>query len=187
MESFLLNYKWKKVFDINKNIIWEISGVVFDIEFEKVIWFIYKKSFLSFWVFLLENIINKLENGFVIKNKNSKKRYYEIIWKKVLNEEMQNIWFIEDIEFNFKYKLKYIIIDWWYIFPSIEIINKTKINIKKDIRKVSSSIILAYKKDCIIIKDKQSIKENKKTLENISKIFINIKNPSFNINQKNYE
>lgn len=187
MESFLFDYKWKKILDINKNTIWEISGVIFDVEFEKVIWFIYKKSFLAFKIFLFEDIIWKLENEFIIKTKKSKKRYYEIIWKTIKNEELENIWIVEDIEFDDKYKLKYMIIDWWYIFPSIELINKTKINIKKDIRKVSSSVILSYKKECIIIKDKQSIKENKKTLENISKIFINIKNPSFNINQKNYE
>lgn len=182
MENFLNDYKSKKVFDLNKNIIWEISWVIYDIDFEKIIWFIYKKSFLSFEIFLIENILKKDEDWFIIKPKKSKKKYYEIIWKTVKNEEMQNIWFIEDIEFDYNYKLKYIIIDWWYIFPSIEIINKTKINIKKDIRKISKKSILSYEKDFIIIEDREFIKENKKTLENISKIFINIKKPSFNIN-----
>ena len=41
-----------------------------------------------------------------------------------------------------------------------------------------------YEKDYIIIENKNKLKENKNTLENISKIFINIQNPSYNLNIK---
>ncbi len=183
MKTFLEDFYQKKIFGEKKNQIWEIYWLLFDIEFEKVVWFIYKKSFLNFESFLFEDITWEYKNWFTIKINTSKTEYYEIIWKKVLNEEWQNLWTIEDIEFDDNNKLKFLIIDWWYNFSGIKIINKTKIKVDKDIRKISKENILSYEKDYILIKDKEFIKENKKTLENISKIFINIESPSYNINQ----
>lgn len=182
MKTFLSHFKAKKVYDLENNQIWEISGILFEIDFQKVVWFIYKKSFISYDVFLFEDIFLENEKWFFINLNKTKTEYYEIIWKNVKNEDFQNLWVVEDVEFDLTNKLKYIIVDCWYNFSNIEILSKTKISIKKDIRKISQKNIISYQKDYIVVKDKNFLKENKKTFENISKIFINIPNPNYNIN-----
>lgn len=183
MKTFLSDYKWKKVYNKLNWLLWEITWVLFDIDYEKVVGFIYKKSFLNYQAFLFKNILKENEDWFLIKETKKIHDFYEIIWKNVKNEDFEHLWYIEDVEFDFNYKIKDIIVDFWYSFLDFEVISKTKINIKKDIRKISKKSILSYEKDFIVIKDKNVLKENKKTLENISKIFINIKKPSYNINQ----
>lgn len=181
-QSFLNNYKWALVLNNNKDLLWYISWLLFDVDFEKVIWCIYKKSFLKYWYFLFEDILTKKDFEFIINENTNEKEFYEIIWKDVKNEDLITLWNIEDIDFDITYKLKNIYIDYWYIFSI-----KTSKILKKNIIKISKKAILSYEKDFIIIKDKQTIKENKKTFENISKIFINIPTPNYNINQNKYE
>lgn len=188
MKTFLIDFYQIHVFDNKLNSLWDINWVLFDIDYEKIVWFIYKKNFLTFDYFLLEDIIS-MNKKIIIKSKNkiNSDNYYDIIWKKVKNEDLENIWIIEDIEFDLTYKLKNIIIDCWYIFSSQEIINNSQINIKKDIRKINKNNILSYEKNYILLNDKNILKKNKKILENISKIFINIPKPIYNINKKKYE
>jgi hypothetical protein len=59
--------------------------------------------------------------------------------------------------------------------------------LKRNIIKISQKAILAYEKDCVVIQEKQTKKENKKTLENIRKVFINIPEPNYNLNFNKYE
>lgn len=189
MISFLLQFKWKKVSLENKKEFWEISWVVFDINYEKIIWFTYKKHFLKYDFFLIKDIISYNDDLFLVKLNTSSWDYfvYDLILKQVRDYSNNILWNIEDIEFDITYKLKNIIIDAWYNLSSIEIISPTKISIKRNLIKISKKAILSYNKDYVLIESRNIIKENKKTLENISKIFINIPNPSYNINFKKYD
>lgn len=180
--SFSVNFNQKKVYDKKNKLLWVISGFLFDIDFEKITWCVYKKWFLKYWYFLFEDILSIEDDFFIINKFKKSKEFYEIIWKIVKNEDGRILWSIDDVEFDITNKLKYIYVDCWYSF----LINTSKI-LQKNISKISKKAILSYEKDCVIIKDKQSIKENKKTLENISKIFINIPTPNYNINLKKYE
>jgi hypothetical protein len=162
--------------------IWRIVWLIFDIKEEKAIWFIYKKNFINYDYFLFEDIL-KLDEEKIIVNIKDKKdiiNIYEIIGKTVKNEELKNIWTIEDIEFDLNFKLKSIIIDEWYNLSSLEIVNKKRISIKKWIRKFSKKYIISYEKEYIIVRDKLLIDNNKKSLENFYKIFINVWNPTYN-------
>ncbi len=181
-QSFLNTYKWALVSNNKNDLLWYICWLLFDVDYEKVIWCIYKKSFLKYWYFLFEDILSKKDFEFIIKENTNEKEFYEIIWKDVKNEDFITLWTIEDIDFDLTNKLKNIYIDYWYFFS----IWTSRI-LQRNIIKISKKAILSYQKDFIIIKDKQSIKENKKTLENISKIFINIPTPNYNINQNKYE
>jgi len=58
---------------------------------------------------------------------------------------------------------------------------------QRNTRKISAKAIVSYEKESIIIKDIPFIKENKKTLENIRKVFINIPEPNYNLNFNTYE
>lgn len=188
MLSFLWNFKWKKIFDTYENEIWEICWVVFNLYNEKIIWFRYKKSFLKYNFFLLEDILSNHNNIFHINEKSfDDHNIYDLILKQVRDICDSIVWNIEDIEFDMNYNLKKIIIDCGYNVSSIEIISPTKIAIKKNIIKIQKKSVLFYEKDFIVIENKNIIKENKKTLENLSKIFINIPNPSYNINLNKYE
>ena len=44
MISFCKKYKWESVFDVNKQKIWIISWIILDLNNQKLVWFIYKKS-----------------------------------------------------------------------------------------------------------------------------------------------
>lgn len=188
MISFLSEYKWRKVFDNLWKNLWYIHWVVFDINYEKVIWFTYKKGFLNYDFFLIDNIIKTDLDNIIINQKYlEKKDYYDLIWIQVKNTNNENLWNIDDIEFDLTYKLKYIIIDMWYNLSSIDVINPKNISIKKSYIKIKKNAILSYKSDYVLIEDKDFVKENKKTLENIAKIFINIPTPSYNINLIKYE
>lgn len=183
MNIFFLDYKYTKVFDKKLNLLWEIQWVVFDIDYEKIIWFSYKKKFLKTRFFLLKEILLKDETKIILsKIHNEKKYYYELIWKQVKDIENNILWYIFDVEFDILFKLKNIKIDIWYDLSSVQILSPTKISIKRNYIDIEKKSILKYEKNYIIIENKNTIKENKKTLENISKIFINIPIPSYNIN-----
>lgn len=183
MKNFL-NYKWKNVINQNKTSLWKISWVIFSVKYEKIVWFIFKKNFINYDYFFVENIVSNWKNNVKIENKekNNFDYIYEIIWKTVKNEDFKIIWTVEDIEFDEYYNLINIIIDEWFSFSSLEIINKKNIKLKKSFKKVQKNNILSYKKDFIVIKDKESI-NNEKILENFSKIFINMKSPNYYLNK----
>lgn len=189
MMSFLSDFHWKKVYDEQKNELGNISWVVFDIVWEKIVGCVFKKMFLKYDYFLLSEILSNKKEEIIIKNESKEERIlYDLILKQVRDDFSWVIWNIEDIEFDrLNWELKYIIIDCGYNLTSIEVLSPTKISIKKNIIKVSKKAILSYEKDYILIENKRRIKENKKTLENISKIFINIPNPSYNINPITYD
>lgn len=184
MISFLSSYKLKKVFDKNRNLLWDIIWVIFDINYEKIIWFIYKKTFLKYDFFLIQDILENTDKYILIESSNIEEidNYYDLIWKQVRNIDNKILWNIDDIEFDITYKLKNLIVDTWYNISSVEVISPTKLSIKKNFIKISQKAILSYENDYILIDDNNLIKENKKTLEKISETFINIPNPSYNIN-----
>lgn len=168
---------------IDNTVFWKVVWVLFSIKNEEIKWFIVKKSFITYDYFLIEDIKEVNENEIII-NKNEKSEIeftYEIIWKIVKNEEKRSLWIVQDLEFDNFYKLKSIIIDEWYFLSWIEIVDKKQLTIKKSLRKVSKKHIISYEKDCIIIKDKLLIDNNKKNLENFYKIFITMWNPSYNL------
>lgn len=184
MISFLSSYKWKKILDKTKNELWEIFWIIFDISQEKIIWFTYKKSFLKYDFFLVQDI-KEITKDYLIIESNVQpeiEEYYDLIWKQVKNTNNKILWNIDNIEFDLTYKLKNLIIDVWYNISSVEVISPTKISIRKNFINISKKAILSYEKDYVLIDDNTFIKENKKTLEKISEIFINIPNPSYNIN-----
>jgi len=187
--SFLSHFQWKKVFTQNKEELWEISWVIFQVGTQKIIGFIYKKSFLQYAHFFIEDIILNTNDSCIIKKMfPNQEGIYDLILKQVRDDFSQVIWNIQDIEWDeYSYTLENIIIDAGYNLSSIEILSPSKISIKKTILKVSKKAIISYGKDYLLIENNQRIKENKKTLENISKIFINIQNPSYTINLKNYD
>lgn len=187
--SFLSDFHWKKVYDEQKNELGNISWVVFDIVWEKIIGCVVKKMFLKYDYFLLWEIMSNQKDEIIIKNEPKDERIvYDLMLKQVRDDFSWVIWNVEDIEFDrLSGELKYIIIDCGYNLTSIEVLSPTKISIKKNIIKVSKKAILSYEKDYLLIENKKRIKENKKTLENISKIFINIPNPSYNINPMHYD
>jgi hypothetical protein len=184
MFSFLSNFNLKKVFDKNKNLLGHIVWVIFDTDHEKIIWFVYKKTFLKYDFFLIQDILEN-DSDIVIKDWNTEKidNYYDLIWKQVKNIDDKNLWIIHDIEFDITYKLKNLILDGGYDISSVEFLSPTKLSIKKNYIKISKKAILSYKKDFVLVDDNALIKENKKTFEKISEIFINITNPSYNINK----
>lgn len=183
MQSFLRNFYKNKVYDEDKNR-FTITWVLFDIDNIKVIWYICKKDFLNYFYFLLNN--SKIINWYIFFSKKETiflDNYYEIIWKEVKNQDLKTIWYIYDIEFDLTNKLKFLYIENKFNFW-LEI---TEI-IKKQVIKISFNNILKFEKEYIVINDKEFLKENKKILENIKNLFININNPSYNtINLKKYE
>jgi len=182
---YFYEYNWKEIFDSKGNFLGNITNILFDKDCEKVIWFIFKKSFLSYSFFLIEDviiknkIILKIEWNKEIKNKN----IYEIINKTVKNENLDNIWVVEDIEFDSRYKLKNLIVNSGLNYSYAKLKNKKHFFISKNVRKISRSKILSYNDNYIIIEDKNFIKKDKKTLEKLSKIFINIPRLNYNINK----
>lgn len=189
MQDFLLDFKWKKVFWLKDNMLWEICWVLFDIEYEKVIWFVLKKNFLEkSWILLLDIISLSSEYISVSQEKTFDIYDYDLYLKQVRSSiDGKVIGNVENIFFDSHYKLKNIYIDAWYHFSSLEFITPTKISIRKNILSIAKKKILSYQKDFILVENIESLKENKKTLEKISKIFINIPNPSYTLNFKKYE
>lgn len=179
-------FKNKSLKNTKNEVIWDIIWVLFSINKQQVDGFIYKKKFIIYDYFLVENIKKINENEIIIDNEsvNDISSNYELIWKNVVNQNWKNLWTIEDIEFDIWFKLKSIIIDEWYNLSSIEVINKKQISIKKNIRKISKKYIISFEKDKVIINDTILIENNKKTLENFYKIFINVGNTSYNFNKK---
>lgn len=187
MKTFSL-FKNKELKNTENEKIWSISGSLFDVVNEKIIGFIYKKRFINYDYFLIDDIkkINK-NNLIIYKRKSDLSFPYEITWKTVKNIDWKILWIVEDIEFDLMYNLKNIIIDEWYNLSSIEVINKKQISIKKNIRKISIKYIISYEKENIIINDYILLKNNKKTLDNFYKIFINRWSTTYNTNKKIYE
>ena len=182
LKSFLKDFLDKKIYDLDNKEIWVVSWVIFDINYQKVVWCIYKKWFLQYFYFLFDQVDLKQDKIFLKNNLTQNTEYYELIWKNVKNEDLELIWNIYDIEFDLTNKLKYIYVDNWYNFSL-----NSKILLEKQILKIHKKNIIDYKKDFLIVKDKQFVKENKKTLENIKKVFINIPKVNYNINLKEYE
>lgn len=180
--SFLHHRYQKKVQNHNWENLWFVFGVLFDRDYEKVMGYIYKKWFLQYGYFLFEDIVSETNESCTVHMKNHNKEFYEIIGKPVINEQWIFLGHINDIEFDILKKLKYFYVDMGYNL-SLE----KKNLIKRNIRKMSKKAVLSYEDDFILIQDTQMIKENKKTLENISKIFINIPTPNYTINLKKYE
>lgn len=189
MISFCKKYKWESVFDVNKQKIWIISWIILDLNNQKLVWFIYKKSFLNYDFFIFDDdfILNK--KIIITKTNNEiKSNYYDIIWKQVKNKELKNLGVVYDVEFDKFFNLKSFLVDWWYSISNIDYSSNNLKNIlKKDFRKFTFKNIIKILEEYIIVEDKNYLKENKKTLENISKIFINIPKPSYNINLNKYE
>lgn len=181
-KTFLQHFQWKRVQNKKSQDIWEISGFVFDIAFQKVVGCIYKKWFLQYKYFLFEDILEQKEDIFLIVEKQRENEWYEIYGKRVQDEYANNLGYIYDIEINGVHKLQYIYIEGWYFF-SLD----RKHLLQRDIRKVSAKAILSYEKESVIINHTPTIKENKKTLENIRKVFINIPEPNYNLNFNTYE
>lgn len=177
--SFLHHWYQKKVQDHNWKNLWFISGVLFDRDYEKVRGYIYKKWFLQYRYFLFDDISSESREVCTIEVKNHHKEFYEIIGKQVLNEQWIFLGHINDIEFDVLKKLKYLYIDTGYNLT----LEKNNL-IRRNIKKMSKKAVLSYEDDFILVQDTQIIKENKKTLENISKIFINIPTPNYTINFK---
>lgn len=181
-QSFLQHFQWKRIQNEKYEDIWEISGFIFDIAFQKVVGCIYKKWFLHYTYFLFEAILEQKENMYVIVEKDSENEWYEICGKRVQNEYGSHLWYICDVEINITHTLQYIYIESGY-FLSLD----RKNLFQRNTRKISAKAIVSYEKESIIIKDTTFIKENKKTLENIRKVFINIPEPNYNLNFNTYE
>ena len=104
------------------------------------------------------------------------------------NKELKNLGVVYDVEFDKFFNLKSFLVDWWYSISNIDYSSNNLKNIlKKDFRKFTFKNIIQILEEYIVVEDKNYLKENKKTLENISKIFINIPKPSYNINLNKYE
>lgn len=190
MDSFKF-YFWKEVFLENNNseLIWEIVDIVFDKDLYKVLWFITKKSFRYYNFFYIEDIKN-ISDNLIIKDINDLsdiENNYEILWKNVLSKSLVKIWTVEDLEFSTKsYKLESLIVDMWYIHSTIEIKDIYNISLRKDYRKYDLSKIISFNDTNIIVEDREFLSNSKKTFENISKIFINNRKPSYLYNITNY-
>jgi sporulation protein YlmC with PRC-barrel domain len=180
--NFLHHWYQKKVQNHNWEKLWFISGILFDREYEKIVGCIYKKWFLQYGYFLFEDIVTENRQKCIIHTRNHQKEFYEIIGKNVQNQDGVLLGYINDIDFDIGKNLTDIYVDMGYNI-SLEENNL----IKKDMRKISKKAIVSYENDFIVIQDRQTLKENKKTLENISKIFINIPTPNYTINFKKYE
>lgn len=154
---------------------WYIQDVIFDKINLKVSWFVIKKSILNYSYLELENLEKQdFENLYFSKETNKEIfENYEIIWKKAVDLFWNKLWTVEDIEFySNSWKLSAIYIDVGINFYTI---NKFKWkSFSKNYVKIQSKNILEIEKDKIIIKNNNSIKESKKILENINKIFINV-------------
>lgn len=189
MNSYIKLYKWRSVFDKTKSEIGFISWILLNLDNKKIIWLIYKKWFINYDYILFDKdffLLNDIYvNNLLLDNKN----YYEIISKKVLNQDFEYLWDVFDVDFDKFFNLKNIYIDCWYEINANTKINKKKIKnfISKKINKFWVKNILEINQNYIIIQDKNILRENKKTLENISKIFINIPKPSYNINFLKHE
>lgn len=181
-KSFLKDFQWKKIQNEGWNELWVVSWLLLNVDYQKIVWCIYKKWFLQYKYFLLEDIITEEKDILIIDEKDSSQEFYEIYWKQVKNEEWKSIWYVDDIEMNIVHKLQYIYVDNGYNLSF-----DRKNIMKRNIVKISAKAILSYEKHFIVIKEKQTIKENKKTLENIRKVFINIPEPNYNLNFKKYE
>lgn len=181
-KSFLKDFQWKKIQNEAWIDLWVLSWALLDIDYQKIIGYIYKKWFLQYKYFLFDDILKQENDVFIISEKESKQEFYEIDGKQVKNEVGKNIWYIDDIEINIVNKLQYI-----YVNNGYNLSFDRKNILKRNIVKISAKAILSYEKDFVVIQEKQTIKENKKTLENIRKVFINIPEPNYNLNFKKYE
>lgn len=189
MNSYINSYKWRIVFDINNDQIWNISWLLLNLDNKKIIWIIFRKRFLNYgYIYFNKN--NFLNEDIIIDNKDIFKDtlHYEILSKKVFNQEWIYLWEIFDVEFDVFFNLKNIYIDLWYKINKIKT-KKRKIDnlFLKEFQKFSVKNIIEINKDYLIVQDINYLKENKKNLEKISNIFINIPNPSYNINLFNHE
>ncbi len=181
-KSFLRDFQGQKVQDWDQTLLWLISWLLFDRDYETVVWCIYKKWFLQYGYFLFDNIKEKKENIFIVSKRNLSEEFYEIYGKIVKNQQWEMLGYVWDIDFNIVNKLQYIYIDRGYDFSL-----NVKHLVERKIIKISKKAIISYEDEYILINDKESLKENKKTLENIRKVFINIPNPTYTINLKKYE
>lgn len=176
------SYCWLQVYSQDKNYLWEVVWLLFEISSKKIRGCIYKKWFLELGSFLFWDILKKEKESIFISQKDSQKEFYEIMEKKVINTNRRILWSIYDIECDFWNNLKNIFIDTWFSFSLRE-----KNILKKDILQIWEKQIISYEKNAIIIDDTLFLKENKKILENITKVFINIPNPSYTINFYTYD
>ncbi|MDD4151240.1 MAG: PRC-barrel domain-containing protein [Candidatus Gracilibacteria bacterium] len=152
-----------------------IQDVIFDKINLKVTGFVIKKSILNYSYLELENLEKQdFENLYFSKETNKEIfENYEIIGKKAVDLFGNKLGTVEDIEFySNSGKLSAIYINVGINFYTI---NKFKgKSFSKNYVKIQAKNILEMEKDKIIIKNNNSIKESKKILENINKIFINV-------------
>jgi hypothetical protein len=94
MGSFLFDFKSKHIYShTSKKELWEISWVVFDVDYEKVIWCVYKKSFLKYDFFLLKNIVFQEKNVFFIDEEKWEDWFvYDLILKQIRDEDNTILW-----------------------------------------------------------------------------------------------
>lgn len=179
-QSFLKDFLWRKVLN-RKGETGHIVWLLLDIDNEKIVWCIYKKTFLEYGYFLFNS--SKLHwDVREVSEWYTSQAYYDIIGKTVKNQDSQFVWSVTDLEFDVTFHIKNI-----YVYIGYHFTFDTNQFIQKHIIKVSNRAILSYEKSSIFIRDKQNVKENKKTLEKLSKIFINIQKPNYNVNSKEYE
>lgn len=83
---FLQNYNWKIVYDKNSlKILRKVSWLLYDCDYEKVIWCIYKIKFLKYWYFLFEELFNKdINSDFIISSKIKKNKIFMKLFEKML-------------------------------------------------------------------------------------------------------
>lgn len=186
MMSFFSQIYLKHIFSNDFQDLWEIVGTVFDVWSWKILWCVVKRNFLKYGYFLFSDLKSVLDNEKIFVWEVYE--YNENIYDLYLKQVRDNFWVIGniiDIEIEEgTWKLKNIIVDAGYNLSSIELVSPTKISIKKNIIELSKNAIISFEKDFLFIESNNVLKENKKTLENISKIFINIPKHSYNINLK---
>lgn len=179
MQTFKNNYYWNSVFNHNWDILGKISSFWFDISKWKIIWFFYGKNFWDNNFFYITDILKIKNNKIFIQKKDYlNKDFYQLISKQVKNDRLSYIWYVYDVELDFNFKIKNLIINNWYdIFkPNTKIKNKLSI---------SKESIISYNRFFIIINDKNLSLNN--TIENIYNFFINIQSPNYFINKKKYD
>lgn len=180
-----LDIKSKNIKDEEWNQLWLVSDIIFDKDYARISWIVYKTGIISYDFF---NVSDILENDDIIKikkneNKDNINENYNIIWKIVKNKSEKKLGTVEDIEFDeIWWILETLIISLWFDLSSIEL-REASISIRKEIRKIPKKKILSFEENYIIIEDNSIIKEEKKYLENLSKIFINVANQSYTLNK----
>lgn len=164
LQTFQKDFFWWEVWESSIKCIWYIVWIVFDISTQKCIWCTYQSKSNDKRAFFFEDI--KDIWGWIIRLKNLREKtlFYDIIGKKVQNQSGVDLGYTNDVEFDSFYNLISFGMEKKYFLPFPNFVSQ----------KIPQTAIMQYKKDIIIVQDTLFIKENKKWLEKLWKIFINI-------------